>query len=69
MVSDHTLLCVCGKNGDKVGAVYNNMVDNESIDNLMARCEKIRLLDEKHAEAKFIEGKVKVFETQETASN
>ena len=45
------------------------MVDNESIDNLMARCEKIRLLDEKNAEAKFIEGKVKVFETQETASN
>lgn len=43
-----------------VGGVYNNRVDKEKIDDLMERCEKIRLLDEKHADAKFIEGKVKV---------
>ena len=43
-----------------VGAVYNNRVDNEKIEDLIGRCEKMRLLDEKHAEAKFIEGKLKV---------
>lgn len=43
-----------------VGAVYNNMVDKEKMGDLMERCEQMRLLDEKHAEAKFIEGKMKL---------
>lgn len=43
-----------------VGAVYNNLVDKEKLNDLMDRCEQMRLLDEKHAEAKFIEGKMKL---------
>ncbi|MGO4947776.1 diguanylate cyclase domain-containing protein [Blautia sp. Sow4_E7] len=43
-----------------VGAIYNNTVGKENIDELIDRCGKMRLLDEKHAEAKFIEGKMKM---------
>lgn len=43
-----------------VGAIYNNTVGKEKIDELIDRCGKMRLLDEKHAEAKFVEGKVKM---------
>ena len=43
-----------------VGAIYNNTVGKESIDELINRCGKMRLLDEKHAEAKFVEGKMKL---------
>ena len=43
-----------------VGAIYNNTVGKENIDELIDRCGKIRLLDEKHAEAKFVEGKMKM---------
>lgn len=43
-----------------VGAVYNNTVDKERVMDLIERCEKMRLLDEKHAEASFIEGKMKL---------
>lgn len=43
-----------------VGAIYNNTVGKEKIDELIDRCGKMRLLDEKHAEAKFVEGKLKM---------
>ena len=43
-----------------VGAIYNNTVGKENLDELIDRCSKMRLLDEKHAEAKFIEGKMKM---------
>ena len=43
-----------------VGAIYNNEVGKETIDELIDRCDKMRLLDEKHSEAKFIEGKMKM---------
>ena len=43
-----------------VGAIYNNTVGKENIDELIDRCGKMRLLDEKHAEAKFVEGKMKM---------
>ena len=43
-----------------VGAIYNNTVGKENIDELIDRCGKMRLLDEKHAEAKFVEGKMKL---------
>ena len=43
-----------------VGAVYNNTVDKEKIGDLIDRCEKMRLLDERHAEAGFIENKMKL---------
>lgn len=43
-----------------VGAIYNNTVGKENIEELIDRCGKMRLLDEKHAEAKFIEGKMKM---------
>ena len=43
-----------------VGAIYNNTVGKENIDELMERCCSMRMLDEKHAEAKFIEGKMKM---------
>lgn len=43
-----------------VGAIYNNTVGKENIDELIDRCGKMRLLDEKHAEAKFIKGKMKM---------
>lgn len=43
-----------------VGAIYNNTVGKENIDELIDRCGKMRLLDEKHAEAKFVEGKLKM---------
>ncbi len=42
------------------GGIYNNAVGKENIDELIERCDKMRCLDEKHAEAKFIEGKVKM---------
>ena len=42
------------------GGIYNNAVGKEHIDELIARCDKMRCLDEKHAEAKFIEGRVKM---------
>ena len=43
-----------------IGAVYNNTVDKEKITDLFDRCEKMRLLDEKHAEAQFIQSKMKL---------
>lgn len=43
-----------------VGAIYNNTVGKENIDELIDRCGKMRLLYEKHAEAKFVEGKMKL---------
>ena len=43
-----------------VGAIYNNTVGKENIDELIDRCGKMRLLDEKHAETRFIEGKMKM---------
>ncbi len=43
-----------------VGAIYNNTVGKEKIDELIDRCGKMRLLDEKHAEAKFVAGKMKL---------
>lgn len=43
-----------------VGAVYNNRVDKEKIEDLVDRCEKMRLFDKKHEEAKFVEGKLKM---------
>lgn len=43
-----------------VGAVYNNRIEMDNIDELIKRCDQMRLLDEKHAEAKFIEGKMKM---------
>ena len=43
-----------------IGAVYHNKVDKESMNELINRCEKMRILDEKHAEANFIEGKMKL---------
>lgn len=43
-----------------VGAIYNNTVGKEKIDELIDRCGKMRLLDEKHAEARFVEGKMKL---------
>ena len=43
-----------------IGAIYNNTIGKENIDELIDRCGKMRLLDEKTAEAKFIEGKVKM---------
>ena len=43
-----------------VGAVYNNAVDNDDITALFDRCEKMRLMDEKHADAEFIESKMKM---------
>ena len=42
-----------------VGAIYNNHIEKETINELIDRCDKLRLLDEKHAEAKFVEGKMK----------
>ena len=45
-----------------VGAVYNNRIEKETVEDLVERCEKMRLLDEKHEEAKFIEGKLKIFD-------
>ena len=43
-----------------IGAIYNNTIGKENMDELIYRCGKMRLLDEKNAEAKFIEGKVKM---------
>lgn len=43
-----------------IGAVYYNKIDKETMNELITRCEKMRLLDEKHAEANFIEGKMKL---------
>lgn len=43
-----------------IGAIYNNTIGKENIDELIDRCGKMRLLDEKHAEAEFIEGKMKM---------
>ena len=43
-----------------VGAVYNNTVDKEKLTDLFDRCEKMRLLDEKHAETQFIQSKMKM---------
>lgn len=45
-----------------VGAVYNNRIEKEKVEDLVERCEKMRLLDEKHEEAKFIEGKLKILD-------
>lgn len=42
-----------------VGAIYNNRVEKKTMDELIHRCWKMRTLDEKHAEARFIEGKMK----------
>ena len=43
-----------------IGAVYNNTVDKEKLIDLFDRCEKMRLLDEKHAETQFIQSKMKL---------
>ncbi len=43
-----------------IGGIYNNAMGKENIDELIERCDKMRCLDEKHAEARFIEGKVKM---------
>ena len=43
-----------------IGAVYYNKIDKETMNELITRCEKMRLLDEKHAESNFIEGKMKL---------
>ena len=43
-----------------VGAVYNNTVDKEKVTDLFDRCERMRLLDEKHAQTQFIQSKVKL---------
>lgn len=43
-----------------IGAIYNNTIGKENIDELIDRCGKMQLLDEKHAEAEFIEGKMKM---------
>ncbi len=43
-----------------VGAIYNNTVGKEKIEELIDRCDKMRLLDEKHAATKFIESRVNV---------
>lgn len=43
-----------------IGAIYNNKVEKETIDELIARCGQMRILDEKHAEADFIAGKMKL---------
>lgn len=43
-----------------VGAIYNNAVGKENIDELIDRCGKMRLLDEKHSEAQFITSKMKM---------
>ena len=43
-----------------MGAIYNNAVGKENIDELIDRCGKMRLLDEKHSEAQFITSKMKM---------
>lgn len=43
-----------------IGAIYNNTIGKENIDELIDRCGKMRFLDETHAEAEFIEGKMKM---------
>ena len=43
-----------------IGAIYNNTIGKENIDALIDRCGKMRLLNEKHAEAEFSEGKMKM---------
>ena len=43
-----------------IGAVCYNKIDKETMNELITRCEKMRLLDEKHAESNFIEGKMKL---------
>ena len=43
-----------------VGGIYNNTVGKENIDELIDRCDKMRLLDEKHSEAQFITSKMKM---------
>ena len=43
-----------------IGAIYNNTIGKENIDELIDRCGKMRLLNEKHAEAEFREGKMKM---------
>lgn len=41
-----------------VGGIYNNQINHETMDTLLARCEQTRLLDEKKAEAEFVEGQM-----------
>ena len=43
-----------------IGAVCYNKIDKETMNELITRCEKMRLLDEKHAESNFIERKMKL---------
>ena len=43
-----------------IGAIYNNTIGKENIDELIDRCGKMRLLNEKHTEAEFSEGKMKM---------
>ena len=42
-----------------IGAIYNNTIGKENIDELIDRCGKMRLLNEKHAEAEISDGKKK----------
>ena len=42
-----------------IGAVYYDGLKREDIDELLERCERMRMIDEKQAEARFMEGKVK----------
>ena len=41
-----------------VGGIYNNRINGETMDIMVTRCEKVRLLDEKKAEAEFVEGQI-----------
>ena len=47
-------------NVDESGMDKEQTLVKENIDELIDRCGKMRLLDEKHAEAEFIEGKMKI---------
>lgn len=41
-----------------VGGIYHNRINHETMDTLINRCEQTRLLDEKKAEAEFVEGQI-----------
>ena len=43
-----------------VGGIYNNRINGETMDIMVTRCEKIRLLDEKKAEAEFVKGQINI---------
>ena len=43
-----------------VGGIYNNQINQEDMDSLIRRCEEVRLMDEKKAEAEFVKGKINI---------